>query len=87
VSSFAKRYGVDPYTAYDDLTALGAALPEFARQWAERPSATPPRTVGQEANQPRDTCWIMLDGKPFFAAWLHLWRSVLRHLRARDART
>ncbi len=30
--SYAKRYGVDRYTAYDDLTTLGFALPDSARQ-------------------------------------------------------
>lgn len=71
IASYAKRYGVDRYTAYDDLTALGVALPASARQWAKRPPATPPRTVRQgrqEADQPGHDCWTMLDGRPFFVA-------------------
>ena len=39
VSGYAKRYGVDRYTAYDDLTALGYALPASALRWTNRPPA------------------------------------------------
>jgi hypothetical protein len=31
VRAYAKRYGVDSYTAYDDLTAFGFALPASAQ--------------------------------------------------------
>jgi hypothetical protein len=68
VNSYAKRYGVDRYTAYDDLTALGGALPNSARRWAQRPPAIPRRTVRRGANQHDDESWIMLDARPFFVA-------------------
>lgn len=66
VKSYAKRYGVDRYTAYGDLTALGVALPDSARQWAQRPPATPCRTARHDAVQHDDEWWIMLDGRSFF---------------------
>jgi len=68
VKSYAKRYGVDRYTAYDDLTALGFALPDSAQQWAQRPPATPRRAVERGVNQVDDESWIMLDGRSFFVA-------------------
>jgi hypothetical protein len=68
VNSYAKRYGVDRYTAYDDLTALGFAVPDSARQWAQRPPATPRRTGRRVADQADDGPWIVLDGRSFFVA-------------------
>jgi hypothetical protein len=68
VNSYAKRYGVDKYTSYNDLTALGFALPASAQQWAQRPPATPAGTVERGANQVDDEWWIMLDGRWFFVA-------------------
>jgi hypothetical protein len=65
VKSYAKRYGVDRYTAYDDLTALGLALPDSARQWAQRPPATP-RPAAEGIEQVDDGWSIMLDGRSFF---------------------
>lgn len=41
VQSYAKRYGVDRYTAYDDLTAMNFPLPAAAARWAQRPPAMP----------------------------------------------
>ena len=37
VQAYAKRYGVDRYTAYDELTAIGFPLPASAEKWAQRP--------------------------------------------------
>ncbi|MEV0134880.1 hypothetical protein AB0H83_41300 [Dactylosporangium sp. NPDC050688] len=89
VQHYAKRYGVDRYAAYDDLTALGFALPDSARQWAQRPPATPCRTVERATLPVHDEWWIMLDGRPFFVltldSGLHLRRRSLRHVRRRDA--
>ncbi len=68
VKSYAKRYGVDRYTAYDDLTALGLALPDSARQWAQRPPATPRGSGRRGDDQVDDEWWIMLDGRLFFVA-------------------
>lgn len=67
VKRYAKRYGVDRYTAYDDLTALGFALPVSAHQRAHRPSPTPRPAASREAG-PVDNSWFMLDGRPFFVA-------------------
>ncbi len=54
VNGYAKRYGVARYTAYEDLTALGIALPGSARQWAQRPPATPRRTARHGVDQHDD---------------------------------
>jgi hypothetical protein len=68
VKSYAKRYGVDRYTAYDDLTALGVTLPASAQQWAQRPPSTPRPAARRDNADPFDNSWIMLDGRPFFVA-------------------
>jgi len=68
VTSYAKRYGVDRYTAYEDLTALGVAMPDSAQQWAQRPPAPAPRTAEREADHLEDPSWIILDGRLFFVA-------------------
>jgi hypothetical protein len=67
VKSYAKRYGVDRYTAYDDLTALGVTLPVSALQGAQRPPSTSRPAARHDAG-PVDNSWIMLDGRPFFVA-------------------
>ena len=67
VKSYAKRYGVDRYTAYDDLAMLGVALPASAQRWAQRPPSTP-RPMARHDPGPVDNSWIMLDGRPFFIA-------------------
>jgi hypothetical protein len=68
VKSYAKRYGVDRYTAYDDLTALGFALPDSARRWAWRPPATPRGHAERGGGQADDEWWVMLDGRLFLVA-------------------
>jgi hypothetical protein len=68
VNTYAKRYGVDRYTAYDDLVTLGFALPDSARQLAQRPPSTPRPTARRAADQRDDEWWITLDGRPFFVA-------------------
>jgi len=69
VGGYARRYGVDRYTAYDDLTWLGVDLPDSERRWAQRP-ATIPRCPAERRGdeRPRDDSWIMLDGRLFFVA-------------------
>ncbi|WP_432978102.1 hypothetical protein [Dactylosporangium sp. CA-233914] len=67
VHSYAKRFDVDRYTAYDDLTALGVTLPGSARRWAQRPSSNP-RHVAGGGDGPVENSWIMLDGRRFFVA-------------------
>jgi len=68
VKSYARRYGVDRYTAYDDLTALGFALPDSARHWARRPPAIPRGCAERGDDYVDDEWWIMLDGRLFFVA-------------------
>ncbi len=41
VRAYAKRYGVDHYTAHDELTAIGFPLPASAEKWAQRPPSVP----------------------------------------------
>src|SRR5262245_3924351 len=69
VTNYAQRYGVDRFNAYDDLTALGVALPGSAQQWARRPPTTPRHGVRRGDEQPDDDPWIVVqDGRLFFVA-------------------
>jgi len=43
LKAYAKRYGVDKYTAYEDLAALGFPLGQREAHWAQRPPPTPRR--------------------------------------------
>ena len=61
--------------------ALGFALPDSAQQWAQRPPATPCRTVERATIPAHDEWWIMLDGK----ALLRCGSTCLRHVRRRGA--
>jgi hypothetical protein len=68
IKTYARRYGVDRYTAYEDLTAIEFPLPDSAHRWALRPLPQPrPR---RPANPPAflDEDWIMIDGRPYFVA-------------------
>jgi len=68
LKTYARRYGVDQYTAYQDLTAIGLPPPDSAQRRAHRPppqprprrSATPPALL--------DDNWIIMDGRPYFVA-------------------
>ena len=68
MNAYARRYGVDRYTAYDDLAALGFVLPASAQRWARRPPATPRRTAEHRADRVEAEPWIVLDGRSFFVA-------------------
>jgi len=68
IKTYARRYGVDRYTAYEDLTAIGFPLPDSAQRWAHRP---PPQPRPRRSATPRallDDDWIMIDGRPYFVA-------------------
>jgi hypothetical protein len=54
VGTYAKRYGVDRYTAYEELTAIGFPLPATAAKWARRPPPVP-RKAGRRADELDDT--------------------------------
>jgi hypothetical protein len=41
VGTYAKRYGVDRYTAYEELAEIGFPLPATASKWARRPPSVP----------------------------------------------
>jgi hypothetical protein len=68
IKTYARRYGVDRYTAYEDLTAIGFPLPDSAQQWAHRPPPQP--CPGRYATSPAllDDDRIMIDGRPYFIA-------------------
>ena len=68
ITTYARRYGVDRYTACEDLTAIGFPLPDSARRRAHRP---PPQLRPRPSATPRpilDNDWIMMDGRPYFVA-------------------
>lgn len=70
VGDYARRYGVDRYTAYEELTAIGFALPATARRWSTRPPAVPRLRKAPPAPvfEPHNDLWIMLDGRRYFVA-------------------
>jgi hypothetical protein len=43
VGEYARRYGVDRYTAFQDMVAIGAAIAEGDRKYAVRPPPVPKR--------------------------------------------
>jgi hypothetical protein len=65
IKTYARRYGVDRYTAYEDLTAIGFPLPDSARRRAHRP---PPQPRPRRSAAPRALLddWIMIDGRRYF---------------------
>ncbi|MCW3037795.1 MAG: hypothetical protein JWM17_3107 [Actinobacteria bacterium] len=51
IRTYARRYGVDWYTAHSELTALGVTLPAADVRWAVRPAPVPrPRPSRPEPN-------------------------------------
>lgn len=70
VRTYAKWYGVDRYTADEDITAIGFALSAQAARWAERPPATPRRRrldvddLGDERFGDRD--WVLVGDRWMF---------------------
>jgi hypothetical protein len=68
VKAYAKRYGVDMYTAYEDLMAVAFPLPPSAERWAQRPPPTPRRVAEHPTDDVDADWWITLDGRTFFVA-------------------
>ena len=66
IKTYARRYGVDRYTAHEDLTAIGFPLPDSAQRWDHRPFPQPRRSATPRALL--DDGWIMIDGRPYFVA-------------------
>ena len=54
VKAFARRYGVDCYTAYTDLIAIGVRLGPGDSRWAVRPARAPKRPPAEPADFPAD---------------------------------
>ncbi len=68
IKTYARRYGVDRYTAYEDLTAIGFPLPDSALRWAHRPPSQPRPRRSATPRALLDDNWIMIDGRPYFAS-------------------
>jgi hypothetical protein len=70
VGTYAGRYGVDSYTAYDELTAIGFALPATASRWARRPPPVPrkQRRRADELDDARfaDPDWVWVGDRRMF---------------------
>jgi hypothetical protein len=54
VKAFARRYGVDRYTAYADLIAIGFRLAPGDNRWVVRPARAPKRPPAEPADSPAD---------------------------------
>jgi hypothetical protein len=68
IKAYARRYGVDRYTAYEDLTAIGFPLPDSARRWAHRPPQQPRPRRSATSRALLEDDWIIVDGRPYFVA-------------------
>lgn len=70
VKSYAKHYGVDRYTAYDDLTAIGFPVPAAAARWAQRSPAIPrearPRTDELDDERGDEPDWVWVGDRRMF---------------------
>lgn len=58
VKTYAKRYGVDRYTAHDDLLAIGFPLAPGEARWAVRPPAAPKRPPADPVEYDPDWVWV-----------------------------
>ena len=54
VKAFARRYGVDCYTAYANLIAIGFRLAPGDNRWVVRPARAPKRPPAEPADSPAD---------------------------------
>lgn len=68
IKAYARRYGVDQYTACEDLTAIGFPLPDSARRWSHRPPPRPRPRRSTTPPAPLDDDRVMIDGRPYFVA-------------------
>jgi hypothetical protein len=55
IKTYARRYGVDRYTAYEDLIAIGFPLPDSAQRWAHRPLRSPTQVAPPPRQHSRTT--------------------------------
>jgi hypothetical protein len=58
VPAHARRYGVDRYTAYADLLAIGFRLTPEDDRWAERPPRNPKRRSSPMSDDELDWIWL-----------------------------
>ena len=58
VKAYARRYGTDRYTAYEDLAAIGFAFPPGATRRAQRPAPIPKRPWTEPVDLGGDLIWI-----------------------------
>lgn len=68
IKTYARRYGVDRYTAHEDLTAIVFPLPDSARRWAQRPPPQPRPHRSATRGDFMDDDWVLIDGRPYFVA-------------------
>ena len=58
VKAVARRYGVDCYTAYADLIAIGVRLAAGDNRWAVRPTPAAKRPPAEPADFDEGWVWI-----------------------------
>ena len=68
VKAFARRYGVDCYTAYADLIAIGVRLAPGDNRWAVRPAPAPKQPPAEPADVPADfdEGWVWIGDQRMF---------------------
>ena len=68
VKAFARRYGVDCYTAYADLIAIDVRLAPSDNRWAVRPAPAPKRPPAEPADVPADfdEGWVWIGDQRMF---------------------
>ncbi|HVL99577.1 MAG TPA: hypothetical protein VM324_09835 [Egibacteraceae bacterium] len=71
VRAYARRYGVDRYTACDELGILGVALSAKDQRWSVRPPPVPKRSRREEPEGVQDGLpdgWLEWGGELMFVA-------------------
>lgn len=66
VKAYARRYGVDRYTAHDDLVTIGFPIALREAHWAVRPPATPKRRPAEPTIGDEDENWVYVGGQRMF---------------------
>jgi hypothetical protein len=68
VRTYARRYGVDRYTAYDELALLGVTLQAKDEQWAVRPPPVSKARKQRKATT-QDAMYVSNDGLDCWMEW------------------
>ncbi|MCV7145491.1 hypothetical protein [Mycobacterium riyadhense] len=66
VGTYARRYGVDRYTAYDELNAIGFPLPASAQKWAQRPPPVPRKRRRTDEVNDAEMDWVWVGDRRMF---------------------